>query len=56
MKECKECVNYSKKSCMFLDDMNKRKYMIEDYNFDCFQSEWDKIMCDIMCGGVEEDE
>lgn len=56
MKDCKDCVNYKKVSCPFLDNEYIRIYNIEDYDFDCFQSEWDKMMCDMMCGKVEKDE
>lgn len=49
---CKQCANYKTPACM---GKEKRMMMLEDYSYDCFLTEEDKMLCDIMCGGEEND-
>ncbi len=51
-KPCKKCANYGTKACMGRD--NRREW-IEDYNYDCFTTEEDKLLCELMCEGVENE-
>lgn len=49
-KECTQCINYKSSGCIGED---KRKMIIEDYDTDCWMSEEDKKLCDLLCGGEE---
>ena len=49
---CKKCAYYKTPSCV---GEHTRKMLIEDYEHDCFTTEEDKILCEMMCGGVEDD-
>ena len=49
---CKECAYYKTPSCI---GKYQREILIEDYGHDCFTTEFDKMMCDMMCGAVEEE-
>lgn len=51
MKACSKCANYKTPSCIGKD---KRQILIEDYDYDCFTTEEDKLLCEIMCGGIED--
>ena len=54
---CTNCANNGKRSCLFYRHKNrieKRKEVIGTYDFDCFQSYLDKMMCDMMCGEPED--
>lgn len=53
IKNCRKCVNYKTESCI---GKESRKIIKEDYNTDCWMSEADKELCDLLCGSVEEDE
>lgn len=52
IRPCKECVNYKTGACV---GEEKRMMCIEDYDFDCFMTKEDKMLCDLMCGGPEDD-
>ena len=52
-KPCKECADFGTMSC---EGMTSRMMWIEDYGYDCFVTEEDKWLCEMMCGGVESDE
>lgn len=51
-KSCSKCAYYATPSCIGAD---KRQILIEDYEHDCFTTEEDKLLCELMCGGIEED-
>ena len=52
VKPCRECANYKTTACM---GKEKRIVMLEDYSYDCFLTEEDKMLCELMCGGEEDD-
>ena len=52
-KPCTACANYGTPSCS--GELN-RKMWIEDYSYDCFVTEEEKYLCELMCGGVDDDE
>ena len=51
---CKNCVNYNQPSCPFYN-MTKPTTILSDYGINCFQSEEDKMLCDMMCGEAEDE-
>lgn len=55
IKLCKECVHYKKPSCPFGNQAKPNWSLSTDYGINCWQNEEDKILCDMMCGGVEND-
>ncbi len=54
MRDCTSCYNYQKPSCPFvdLDSLNRLKSRI--YIMDCWCSEMDVEMCEMMCGIWED--
>lgn len=52
MEPCETCVYYKTPSCI---GEYSRALLIEDYDFDCFTTEEYKLLCDIMCGDIEEE-
>lgn len=60
-KECKTCVNFLTDCCPFyLKEMQLyvnyliARYSKRKFNINCWQSEEDKMLCDMMCGSAEE--
>lgn len=51
MNKCKDCSLNKTAGCI---GFQKRKILVEDYDTDCWMSEEDKILCDMMCGYDEE--
>lgn len=52
-KPCKDCVYWSTPSCV---GTFSRIVLIEDYQHDCFTTAEDLELCEMMCGGVEDEE
>jgi hypothetical protein len=54
MKDCSECANYETVSCPCRQKkkpaLDIRKHLIKELNYDCFITEEDKMLCEIMCG------
>ena len=50
---CKKCYKYKTPYC---EGEELRKILIEDYAHDCFMDEWAWMLCEMMCGDIEEDE
>lgn len=62
LRKCKECVNHLQSSCPFFVNVINEDLLDKitengrrEFNFDCFQTEEDKWLCDMMCGDVEND-
>lgn len=57
MRDCISCYNYNKPSCPFkdLDKVNKLKSRIYLNDCWCYCTEEDAIMCECMCGEVEDE-
>ena len=61
IKKCKDCTNHLKPSCPFFMGLDKRTSDIIsengkiEFGVNCFQSEEDKWLCDLMCGYAEEE-
>jgi hypothetical protein len=51
-KPCSKCANYNTPACA---GEGQRGMFIEDYEYDCFVTEEDKLLCELMCGGVEDE-
>lgn len=61
-KECKTCVNFLTDCCpLYLKGLNDYiNYLIarcgkRELGINCYQSEEDKILCDMMCGEAEDE-
>jgi hypothetical protein len=52
-KPCKKCANYETVACM---GEIARRMWIDDYGYDCFTTEEEKFLCELMCGGIEEED
>lgn len=55
MRDCISCYNYNKPSCPFVDLDKLHRLKSRIYIMDCWCSEEMAMMCDIMCGDVEEE-
>lgn len=62
VKDCRTCVNFLTSSCPFyLKETNDYiNYLIarcskREFGINCWQSEEDKLLCDLMCGDAEND-
>lgn len=62
VQKCKDCVNHLTYSCPFymnafndyMNDLITENGRIQ-FGINCFQSEEDKLLCDLMCGSVEDE-
>lgn len=62
VQKCKDCVNHLSESCPFfinslndyINDMISENGRTE-FGINCFQSEEDKLLCDLMCGEAEDE-
>ena len=61
IKKCKDCVNHLSPHCPFyidffndyMNDLITENGRIQ-LGINCFQSEEDKLLCDLMCGEADE--
>lgn len=62
VQKCKDCVNHLTYSCPFymnffndyMNDLIAENGRMQ-FGINCFQSEEDKLLCDMMCGEAEDE-